>query len=710
MVDDRPTSRAVVKGVLNSSAYVVEEADSGSLALQLIDAESYDLVILDIVMPDMDGLEVLQRIRSQYLESELPVIMATVKHRSDDMVLALRCGANDYVTKPIDFPLLFTRIETRIAAKRSADAREAELLRVRDVLKHEVSERIQAEKATLAREEQFRDFAEVSADWFWELDAKLRYTYVSERFETICGWRIAQVIGRTRRQIFGDRAQDEQTWEGHFQDLEQHRAFEGFEYLWARPDQTTCMLRISGKPIFNAGGTFMGYRGAARDVTEAHNLSEELLYRSSHDTLTGLVNRAEFEHRLRRALESTRLRNVLCAAGARKTEHVLCFLDLDQFKIINDTCGHVAGDELLRQLGNMLTEKIRRRDTVARVGGDEFGILMEHCTLDQAHRVSENIRRAIEDYRFMWEDKLYGIGVSIGLASLNEYTDSITSALKAADGACNAAKDQGRNQIHIYREDDATIAKWHGDLQWVDKINRALEDNRFQLYFQPIVPVQPCDEGAHYEFLLRLRGEEGKIVSPSAFLPAAERYNLATKIDRWVINASFDWLHHHPTHVEGLFQCSINLSGQSLSDDFFLDYVIGQFSRYELPPTKICFEITETAAIDNLVGATRVIKALKSLGCVFSSDDFGSGLSSFAYLKNLPVDILKIDGMFVRDIVDDPIELAMVRSINEIGHVMGKKTVAEFVEDEAILQKLRETGVDYAQGYVLGEPRPIDEA
>jgi diguanylate cyclase (GGDEF)-like protein/PAS domain S-box-containing protein len=723
VVDDRPTSRAVVKGVLSSSAYVVEEADSGAKALQLIEEQGYDLVILDIVMPDMDGLEVLRNIRAQYSESELPVIIATVKHCSTDMVEALKCGANDYVTKPIDYPLLFTRIERRVAAKRSEDAarsmrqsledtveaHSAELLRVNDVLRHEVSERILAEKATLAREEQFRDFTEVAADWFWEMDSKLRYTYVSERFETICGWSLPQIIGRTRRQIFGDRAQDQQLWESHFEDLDLRRPFEGFEYLWERPDRTTRMLRISGKPLFDADGYFVGYRGAARDVTEAHNLSEELLYRSSHDTLTGLVNREEFEHRLRRALESTRLRNVLRAVGARKTEHVLCYLDLDQFKIINDTCGHVAGDELLRQLGKLLTDQIRRRDTVARLGGDEFGILMEHCTLDQAHRVAENIRREIGEYRFMWEDKLYGIGVSIGLASLNEFTDSITSAMKDADDACNAAKDQGRNRIHIYREDDATIAKWHGDLQWVDRINRALEENRFRLYFQPIVPVLERNEGAHYELLVRMSDEQGAIVSPSAFLPTAERYNLATKIDRWVINESFGWLHRHPDHLAELFRCSINLSGQSLSDDTFLDFVTSQFRRHDLPPTKICFEVTETAAIDNLVGATRVIKALKSLGCMFSLDDFGSGLSSFAYLKNLPVDILKIDGMFVRDIVDDPIELAMVRSINEIGHVMGKQTVAEFVEDEAILQKLRETGVDYVQGYVLGAPRPIDE-
>lgn len=723
VVDDRPTSRAVVKGVLGSSEHLVSEAASGREALALVDKQPFDLVILDIVMPDIDGLNVLSHVRRKYSELELPVIMVTVKHDSGDLVEALKQGANDYVTKPIDFPVLLARVHAQLSRKRAEDAlresqhhlehevgvRAAELVRIGDVLRHEVSERKHAEDARRMTEEQFRDFAEVAADWFWEMNPELRFTYVSERFQQITGWKPTEILGRSRRDLFAQRVDERQMWESHFKDLEMRRSFEGLEFMWDRPDGTSRVLRISGKPLFDRNGVFKGYRGAGRDVTEARNLSDELSYQASHDSLTGLVNRREFEHRLRRALETTRMREALESAGSRTSEHVLCYLDLDQFKIINDTCGHIAGDELLRQVGHLLIEQIRRRDTVARLGGDEFGVLMEHCSLDQAKRVADNIRQAVEAYQFAWDERRFNIGVSIGIAPINGVTGSITAALSAADSACYAAKEQGRNRIHVFREDDAELAKWHGEIRWVERINRALEENRFELYHQPIVPIDGRSEGAHYEFLLRMRDEQGNIVPPSAFLPAAERYNLVTKIDRWVIGESFSWLHHHSDHLIELHQCSINLSGHSLGDESFLKFVMEQFEKQNVPPTKICFEVTETAAIGNLVAATRFIKALKALGCIFSLDDFGSGLSSFAYLKNLPVDILKIDGMFVRGIVEDPIEFAMVRSINEIGHVMGKQTVAEFVENEAILEKLREAGVDYAQGYVIGVPSPIHE-
>ncbi len=723
VVDDRPTSRAVVKGVLGASEHIVREAASGAQALELIETEPFDLVVLDILMPDIDGFEVLRNIRAMYTELELPVIMVTVKHQSGDVVDALSRGANDYVTKPIDFPVLLARIQAQITRKRAEDAlresqeslarevgeRTEELLRITGVLQHEVTERRQAEEARRVREEQFRDFAQVAADWFWEMDPELRFAYVSERFEDVTGWKPTEVLGRTRRDIFGGRAEKSEMWESHFQDLEMRRAFEGLEFLWERPDGTTRVLRLSGKPIFDENGVFQGYRGAGCDVTEARHLSEELSYQASHDSLTGLVNRVEFEQRLRRALATTRLPPPAGQVEVRAAEHVLLYLDLDQFKVINDTCGHVAGDELLRQVGELLREQVRPRDTVARLGGDEFGILMEHRTLDQALRVAEGLCKAIEHYDFEWDEKHFSIGASIGIAPIDCQMESIGAALSAADSACFAAKDQGRNRIHLYRKDDAHLAKWHGEIEWIGRIDRALQHDRFELFYQPIVPIDDREEGARYEFLLRMRDEEGNLVLPGTFLPAAERYHLAIKLDRWVVTKAFSWLHSHPEHLEGMQQCSINLSARSLVDDSFLDFVNRKLSEHHIPARKICFEITETAAIANLVAATRFIKALKARGCMFSLDDFGSGFSSFAYLKNLPVDILKIDGMFVRDVLDDPLELAMVRSINEIGHVMGKQTVAEFVEDAAILSKLREAGVDFAQGYAIGVPRPIDD-
>ncbi len=451
-------------------------------------------------------------------------------------------------------------------------------------------------------------------------------------------------------------------------------------------------------------------RVVCRDVTEAHNLSQELSYQASHDSLTGLVNRRELENRLARVLETAR---------ADGSHHALCYLDLDQFKVINDTCGHVAGDELLRQLSEVLRTKVRRRDTLARLGGDEFGVLMEHCVLRQAQRVANTLRKTVEDFRFSWENKTFSVGVSIGLVPVTTDSESVAGTLSAADTACYVAKDQGRNRIHVYHPQDMELARRHGEMQWVARINQALEEDRFCLSVQPIRPlsevgpeVQPSstapDDCDYFELLLRMRDSSGRLVPPGAFLPAAERYSLSVRLDRWVVEKIFSWLDAHPEQLERLAMCSINLSGHSIADEQFLQFVISSLDGTNVPAEKLCFEITETAAITNLVSATRFITALKGWGCHFALDDFGSGLSSFAYLKQLAVDFLKIDGVFVKDVVDDPINLAMVKSINDIGKVMGKRTIAEFVENDSILEKLREVGVDYAQGYRIGRPKPLD--
>jgi diguanylate cyclase (GGDEF)-like protein/PAS domain S-box-containing protein len=436
---------------------------------------------------------------------------------------------------------------------------------------------------------------------------------------------------------------------------------------------------------------------AVEDVTEARALSQQLRFQAAHDALTGLVNRHEFENRLERAIKS---------ADSARGEHAVCYLDLDQFKIINDTCGHVAGDELLRRLGRVLAQQVRRQDTLARLGGDEFGVLLENCSMHVAERVANALRRTIEDFRFAWEKQIFGIGVSIGVVPIQGIGQTVSSILSAADAACYAAKDRGRNRIHIYHEGDVEVARRHGEMRWVTRIQTALEENRFELARQPIVPLfASADDDTHYELLLRMRDEDGDIVAPEAFLPAAERYNLSIKLDRWVVREAFRLLTQDPEHLEKLFLCSINLSGVSLADEDFLIFVTTELASTGLPPAKVCFEITETAAIANLSGAMRFIEVLRRIGCRFALDDFGSGLSSFAYLKSLPVDFLKIDGVFVKDIVDDPIDRELVRSINQIGHVMGKRTIAEFVESEEILAALGEIGVDYAQGFELGKPK-----
>jgi diguanylate cyclase (GGDEF)-like protein len=458
-------------------------------------------------------------------------------------------------------------------------------------------------------------------------------------------------------------------------------------------------IQDAAAPIHGRHEELVGAVLTFSDITEVRCLAREMSHQARHDALTGLINRREFERRLQR---------VLTDAKTHAHEHALCYLDLDQFKLVNDTCGHGAGDELLRQISTLMQGEVRKRDTLARLGGDEFGVLLEHCSLDQAMRVAGALRKVIEDFYFLWETRRFNIGVSIGVVAITAAGENLAQVLSAADSACYLAKEAGRNRIHLYRLDDKGLARRRGEMQWIARIHQALAENRFRLDFQPIDPIDGSENaGVHYELLLRMEDAELGLVLPSMFLPAAERYGLAIRIDRWVISTAFAWLNRHPRHLQGLYLCAINLSALSLGDEEFLQFVIQQFELTNIPPTKVCFEITETAAIANFTNALHFMQILKERGCRFALDDFGSGLSSFTYLKNFPVDFLKIDGAFVKDIINDPVDLAIVKSINEVGHVVGKQTIAEFVENAAILDKLRKIGVDYAQGHGIGRPQSL---
>ncbi len=477
-----------------------------------------------------------------------------------------------------------------------------------------------------------------------------------------------------------------------------------------------------GTPIFDSSETVIGHvallhETAIENVPHAQSIlqlfatrasaemarskaEKQLSHQASHDALTGLINRLEFERRMKRLLKTVVL---------DMSEHALCYLDLDQFKVINDTCGHIAGDEMLKQLSLVLKDTVRQRDTLARLGGDEFAVLMEHCSLDDAKRVAMSLHKAIHDFQFSWEGHHFKVGASMGLVPItNDGTLNLNELLSYADESCYIAKDKGRNRIHIHHVNDAEIAKQHGEMQWVEKINRAIDENQFSIYVQKIEPIENSDK-EHYEALIRIVDEQGKLIPPGAFLPAAERFNLISKIDRWMIENVFNLLVKQTLFLNTVEFISINLSGQSIAEEDFQVFIISKIMDSLIPPEKVCFEITETAAISNLNSANNFITKMNVLGCRFALDDFGSGLSSFAYLKNLPVTYLKIDGMFVKDIVSDPIDRAMVKSINEIGHVLGMKTIAEFVENDEIKGMLREIGVDYAQGYGISKPQPIIE-
>jgi diguanylate cyclase (GGDEF)-like protein/PAS domain S-box-containing protein len=567
------------------------------------------------------------------------------------------------------------------------------------VLAYYIKKRMLAEEALQLSEEKFRVIFEQAAVGVAQIDSKTgMFVQINNKY--------CDIVGYTEEEMLVINFQDithPDDLQADLNNMERllKREIREFSMVkrYIHKEGSIVWVNLTVSPMWKPDEEPGYHVAVVENITDAHKLSEQLTHQASHDALTGLVNRREFEHRAERMLST--VRNDI-------DEHALCFMDLDQFKVVNDTCGHTAGDEMLRQISLLLKNVVRHRDTLARLGGDEFGVLMEHCSLDQAQRVATSIQNAIQEYQFIWEGHSFKIGVSMGLVPITEATSNLTEILKNADAACYLAKDSGRNRIHVYHAEDVKTTQRHGEMQWVARLNQALEEDRFCLYTQAIIPLNGSTN-THHELLIRMIDETGKLIPPGAFLPAAERYNLISKIDRWVIKNALATMAANPSFMEKIEYCAINLSGQSITESGFLDFIMTQLDDSAVQGEKICFEITETAAISNLSMAMKFISTLKKLGCKFSLDDFGSGLSSFGYLKNLPVDYLKIDGMFVKDIADDPIDLAMVKSINEIGHVMGMQTIAEFVENDEIKGMLRLIGVDHAQGYGIGKPLAFDE-
>jgi diguanylate cyclase (GGDEF)-like protein/PAS domain S-box-containing protein len=568
----------------------------------------------------------------------------------------------------------------------------------------DITERKLYEEALFREKESAQITLQSIGDGVITCDAHGRVEYLNPVAEELTGWRLEDSLGRTIDEIF--RAFHEETCEPLENPLavavRRIRSIKSVRpMLLIRKDGNELYIESTASPIRDGSGTVTGGVLVFHDVSESRELNRRLSYHASHDVLTGLVNRREFETRLERALKS---------AKARETSYALCYIDLDQFKIVNDTCGHSAGDALLGQVGALLKSKVRWRDTLARLGGDEFGVLLESCSLEEALRTAESLREAIRNFRYTWEDRTFRLGASIGVVPITAENEDVASVLSAADSACGAAKESGRNRVHCFEENDIDLMRRRREMQWAARINNALEESRFELFRMTILPLQVEDAGEHFELLLRMRDESGKIVAPDQFIAAAERYGITPSIDRWVIDSAFRWLVSEADERRRLTMCSINLSGQSLGDDKFLPYVIEQFHRSGIDGSKICFEITETAAIANFSQASRFIQALKELGCKFALDDFGTGLSSFGYLKHFPVDFLKIDGSFVKGVLHDPIDREMVRSINEIGHLTGKQTIAEWAENAEIIEVLRGLGVDYAQGYGVSQPQRVQRA
>jgi diguanylate cyclase (GGDEF)-like protein len=434
-------------------------------------------------------------------------------------------------------------------------------------------------------------------------------------------------------------------------------------------------------------------------ITRVSRKNRQLAYQASHDALTGLINRHEFECRVERAIKHARIQSAT---------HALIYVDLNQFKVVNDTCGHAAGDELLQQFARMLLSSMRRRDTLGRLGGDKFGMLLENCPLDKAVGIANELLAAIKAFQFTWGENSFTLGISMGVVPVDRSTTDIASAMSAADSACHLARESGRDHVQIAHLGDRRLQDHHGEMQWVSRITKALDEDRLALYFQPIVPCASRHRhDKHIEILLRMIDEDGTVIAPATFLPASEKYKIATSIDCWVISHAMEWLASDPARGDWPVIISINLSGQSIGNPEMLRFIINEMDKSGADPERIVFEVTETATIANITAATGFMLTLRGCGFRFSLDDFGSGLSSFPYLKKLPVDFLKIDGAFVRDILSDPVDHAMVKSINELGHLLGKETIAEHVETHELAEELRRMGVNYAQGYAYAKPQPL---
>jgi diguanylate cyclase (GGDEF)-like protein/PAS domain S-box-containing protein len=561
-----------------------------------------------------------------------------------------------------------------------------------------ITERKRAEQAVFAEKERAQVTLQSIGDAVITTDAQGRIEYINPVGETLTAWSISEARGQPLGAVL--KLVDELTGEPIGNSLAgalgrgETGTAADHSVLITRSG-TEVAIQESAAPICDRQGRVIGAVVVFHDVTRERRLKRALSWQASHDALTGLINRREFDNRLHAAL---------LAAQREEGSYALLYIDLDQFKVINDTCGHQAGDRLLRDVTGLLQTRVRTSDTIARLGGDEFGVLLESCTPEQAARIAEGVRQAIRDFRFVWGTNTLSVGASIGIVQIRAETENVASVMSAADIACYAAKDAGRNRIHVYEADG--VSHHHREMQWVSRVTRAAEEQRLELFFQPIVSIGAPASRAFHELTVRLRDDSGVLVRPSEFIPAAERYNVMSVIDRWVVGEAIALLRHRQRQGDTLPLLAVNLSGTSLNEQSFVDFMLQSVAEPAIAGA-LCFEITETTAVTSLASARFLMSELKSRGSRFALDDFGTGVASFVYLKALPVDFLKIDGQFISHVTDDPVNRSMVEAISKVGRALGIATVAECVESQAVLEELKRIGVDFAQGFHLARPLPI---
>ncbi len=655
---------------------VLELAGTSQEAIRAARSGRPDLILMDILLPgDLDGVETAKVIRA---ELDIPVVFLTAYSDDGTLEHAKEAEPFGYILKPFKEEELYSTVDIAL-------------------YKHRVDNALRVQERWLSA------ILHSVADGIIASDVRNCVQFMNHAAEAITGWTEEearnQPIGEILRIASGKHPVPlEIAPEGTGGAPEESVIFEDSILTGKGLEEVHVEGTVSH--IRDTEGRVEGQVLALRDTTMMRRMSETIDYQASHDTLTGIENREQFSMRLGTIIEN---------AQVYPTSHALVYLDLDQFKVINDTCGHVAGDELLRQTTSIIKAVVRSSDSCARLGGDEFGILLQDIKLEQAKLIAMSLQARIKRHKFVWEKNAFGITSSIGLVMIDEKSRDIHTVLAAADDACYVAKDLGGNRVRIYEDDSSVFLRRRGEMEWISRLKRAIEENHFRLYYQPIVAIQDDNKAKRCEILLRL-ADNGSIIVPVDFIPAAERYNLMPAIDRWVITSTFDAYRRINAFGDGELNgyiFSINLSGASLADESLLAFVHTEFEHSGVPPSAFCFEVTETAAIGNIASATRLIHDLKDLGCTFALDDFGSGFSSFGYLKNLPIDFLKIDGSFVKDMNTDPINHSMVEAINNLGKLMGVRTIAEYVVNVEIMDSLREIGVDYAQGYVIAEPAPL---
>jgi len=654
----------------------VDNAQQMQRALQEGD---WQLVVSGYALSDFTGLEALRMLRKH--DSETPFILVSGTVGEEIAVQAMRSGANDYIMKDN---------LTRLVPSIERELREA----------RERADRQRAEQALYQERERALVTLHSIGDGVITTDAEGRVDYMNPVAEKVTGWSYGEAQGYPLSEVLPliDETTRHPIESPAMISLRSGRvvALDEQCVLVNRHGQEF-QIEDSAAPIYDRDNSIIGAVLVFHDVTRERRMAHQMIWQATHDSLTGLANRNEFADRLAGLLASM--------ASSEEREHALLYLDLDQFKVINDTCGHAAGDELLKQLSRMLRREMPANASLARLGGDEFGILIEDTGPAQAREVASRLLHSISAFTFQWQQRRFDVGASIGMVLIQRDTPNASFVLSAADVACYVAKESGRNRVHVYEESDIDLGQRHSEMHWVSRIKEALEENRLLLYRQEITALTSDQTTPHHELLVRIRARDGAIIPPDAFIPAAERYNLMKAVDRWVIDTAFRFVNQAQSGDDSIY--SINLSGNSINDDDFPDYVRQKILQYGIRAGQLCFEVTETAAVFHLQKARHMIHALKRLGCRFSLDDFGSGLSSFGYLKNLPVDFLKIDGSFVEDMNTDPMNRAIVEAINQVGHTLNIRTIAEFVENREIATHLRDIGVDFGQGYYFSKPEPL---